>query len=336
MKKKISKLIVLCLFLFLVTGCSTQLKTTDNKLVKNTTTGQTLTKNILCQPNNEETIKMYTETLEKSKTTLQEKLAKNEITQAEFDKKVSGLMDITKLPKCSEFTMTSGGYEGLWTSLFVKPLAFLIIKIGEFCKNYGLAVIIVTLIIRLLLYPVTLKTAKQSELMKAAKPEIDKIDKKYKGKTDQQSMLAKSQETSQVYKRYNINPLLGCVFAFIQIPLFFAFYEALNRLPAIFEGNFLGLQLGTTAGTAILKGEYYYIILVLLVIAATYFSIKLNKTASIDNEQAKTMGMMMNMMIVMISIASFTVSTGIALYWIINNAFTIAQNLIVKRSEKNV
>lgn len=336
MKKKINKLIVLGLFIFLVTGCSTQLKTSDNKVVKNEITGQTLTKNILCQPSSDETIKMYTETLDKSKTILQEKLTKNEITQAEYDKKVSSLIDITKLPKCSEFTITDGGYEGLWTSIFVKPLAFLIIKIGEACRNYGLAVIIITLLIRLVLYPVTLKTAKQSEKMKEAKPEIDKIEKKYKGKTDQPSMMAKSQETMQVYKKYSINPVSGCVFALIQIPLFFAFYESLNRLPAVFEGNFLGLQLGTTAGTAILKGEYYYIILVLLVIAATYFSIKLNKTASIDNEQAKTMNMMMNMMIVMISIASFTVSTGIALYWIVNNAFTIVQNLMVKRSDKHV
>jgi predicted transcriptional regulator len=80
MKKKISKLIVLGLFMFLVTGCSTQLKTSDNKVVKNEITGQTLTKNILCQPSSDETIKMYTETLDKSKTILQEKLTKNEYT----------------------------------------------------------------------------------------------------------------------------------------------------------------------------------------------------------------------------------------------------------------
>lgn len=128
-------------------------------------------------------------------------------------------------------------------------------------------------------------------------------------------MVMKSQETMLLYKKYGINPISGCVFAFIQIPLFFAFYEALNRLPAIFEGKFLGLELGTTAGTAILNGKVYYLLVVVLVVLVTYFSMKLNKTASMDASQESTMKMMTNMMIVMISIASFTISTSITLYW---------------------
>lgn len=335
MKNRIKQIIVISLLILCTTGCTTQLKTEDNKLVKNDITGQTLTKNILCQPENEETIRMYTETLENSKTILQEKLNKNEITQKNYDKKINSLVNINELPKCAEFNVTDGGYEGLWNTVFVKPLAWLILKVGSVVRNYGLSVIIITLLIRLCLYPVTKNTATQSEKMKEVKPEMDKIEKKYKGKTDQQSQMAKSQETMVLYKKYGINPISGCIFAIIQIPLFFAFYEALTRLPAIFEGNFLGLQLGTTAGTALLKGQWYYIIIVLLVIAATYYSMKLNKTASMDGDQAKTMNMMTNIMIVMISIASFTISTGITFYWITNNAFTIVQNLLVKRRSKN-
>lgn len=335
MKNSLRKIVIASLLMFCITGCTTQLKSVDNKLVKNELTGQTLTKNILCQPNNEETIRIYQDTLENSKLKLSEQLSKNEITQKNYDKKLNSLMDINELPKCAEFSITDGGYEGLWNTIFVKPLAFLIIKVGELVNNYGLAVILITLLIRLCLYPVTKNTATQSEKMKEVKPELDKIEKKYKGKTDQQSTMAKSQETMLLYKKYGINPISGCIFALIQIPLFFAFYEALTRLPVIVEGNFLGLQLGKTAGTALLKGEWYYIIIVLLVIAATYYSMKLNKTASLDSEQAKTMNMMTNIMIVMISIASFTISVGITFYWITNNAFTIVQNLLVKRRSIN-
>lgn len=333
MKKKI---IILVALLLCVTGCSTQLKDADNKLVKNEETGQTLVKNILCQPLEETTIKKYNETLENARKTYQEQLDNKEITQKQYDKKISSLMDITTLPKCSEFSVIESGYEGIWTTIFVKPLAWIILKVGSLVKNYGLSVIIITILIRLCMYPITKKTALQSEKMNEAKPELDKLEKKYKNKTDQQSMMMKSQETMLIYKKYDINPISGCIFAFLQIPLFFAFYEALNRLPAIYEGNFLGLQLGTTAGTAILNGKIYYLIVVILVVLVTYFSMKLNKTASMDASQESTMKMMTNMMIVMISIASFTISTGITLYWITNSGFTIVQNLLVKRRKNDV
>ena len=81
--------------------------------------------------------------------------------------------------------------------------------------------------------------------------------------------------------------------------------------------------------------KHYDIIFVVLVIVATYFSFKLNKTASMSKEQEQQMKMMTNMSVIFISIASFTISTGVELYWIFNSAFTIAQNLLVKRGKKN-
>ena len=127
----------------------------------------------------------------------------------------------------------------------------------------------------------------------------------------------------------------GCLFSLIQIPLFFAFYEAMNRIPALFEENFLGFHLGTSPATAFSKGNYLYIIFVILVIVLTYYSFKLNKTATASKEQEQQMKMMTNMSVILISIASFTISTGVELYWIFNSAFTIVQNLVVKRGKKN-
>ena len=94
--------------------------------------------------------------------------------------------------------------------------------------------------------PLTKKTAMQSENLKKAQSDIDRINKKYENKQDQQSQMQKSQELMLIYKKYDINPLSNCLFAFIQIPLLFAFIEAINRTPAIFEGKFLGLHLGIT------------------------------------------------------------------------------------------
>ena len=302
---KFKKLTILAMSVFLLTGCAKNLTDENKKVVKIDETGQSLVSNILCQPTDLKAIELY------------EKYN----------------VDIKSLPKCNEFKITSGGYEGIWNTIFVKPLAWVIIKLGGLVKNYGLAIIIITLALRLAVMPVTKKTAMQSENMKKAQPELEKLEKKYRDCTSQQEMMMKSQEMLAIYKKYNINPMAGCVFALIQIPLFFAFYESMNRLPVIFEGKFLGLNLGMSPLTAMKAGQWYYIILVILVVAVTYFSFKMNQTASMGSEQEKSMKMTTNIMIVFISIASFSISTSIALYWIFNSGFTIFQNLLVKRGK---
>lgn len=307
MKNRKIVLMLSLLSIFFVTGCTKILKTEEKKVVQNPITGQNLVENILCQPSDEETIKLYLE----------------------------NKVNINSLPRCSEFNVTSGGYEGIWNTIFVKPLAWVIIKVGELFHNYGLSIIFVTLFIRLVLYPITKKTALQSEMLKKAQPELEKLEKKYHNQTSQEAQMQKSQEMLLIYKKYKINPLSGCLFSFIQIPLFFAFYEALNRLPVIFEKNFLTLQLGTTPLTALGNGQYQYLIVVVLAIFATHYSFKLNKTASMGADQEKQMSYMMKFATIMIAVTSFTVSVGIILYWICNNLFTILQNLIVKRGKKN-
>ena len=108
----------------------------------------------------------------------------------------------------------------------------------------------------------------------------------------------------------------------------------MNRLPAIFEETFLGLQLGTSPLVGLQNGQYYYIILIILVSLVTYFSFKLNSGASMTPEAEKQMKMMSNFSIIMIGIASISMSAGIELYWIANSAFTVVQNLLVKRGKK--
>lgn len=306
-KNKLKILLVLFVVMISLTGCTKILKNDEKKVVQNTVTGQNLVENILCKPKDEKTLNLYKE----------------------------NNVDVDSLVDCENFKITSGGYEGIWTTIFVKPLAWIIIKLGNLVKNYGISVILVTLAIRLILYPITKKTALQSENMKKAKPDLDKLEKKYKNRQDNEAMMQKSQEMMLIYKKYGISPLSGCLFSFIQIPLFFAFYEAMNRIPALFEEKLLWFQLGTSPLTAMTNGKFYYLIFVILVIATTYYSFKLNATATMSVEQEKQMKMMSNISIIFISIASLSISSGIALYWIFNSGFTILQNLLVKRSKKN-
>ncbi len=304
-KKKIyQKFLIVTLLLLLTTGCTKTLTDSNKKAVKNEVTGQNLTENILCQPTNKETVKTY----EKYK------------------------VNIDKLPKCEDFKITTGGYEGLWTSIFVKPLAYLLILLGKNIGNYAVSLIIVSLLIRLAAFPVTKKTALQSELIKKAQPEIDKIQRRYKGKEDQESMIKQNQEMMMIYKKYNINPMAGCLFAMLQLPIFIAFFEAVQRTPAIFEGKFLGLQLGTTPSVGIGTPTFYaYAILMLLIAGSTLYSFKMNTTG---NMQDQSMKMMPTMMTIMIVITATVMPSALGIYWVTSNAFTIVQNILVKRSKE--
>ncbi len=317
--KRINKILIVFLLVFLLTGCTKQLvveKTNDDgkktkTVVKynkgDNATGQTLTKNILCRPQDEDLITIYKE---------------------------NGV-DTDELAACSNFVPAIKSSDGLWDNIFIKPLSWLILKLGYLVKNFGLAVILAGLAIRLILYPVTKKSAMQSENLKKAQPELQRLEKKYANKTDnQQAMMAKSQEMMTIYKKYNISLFGGCLVAIIQLPLFIAFLEAINRTPAIFEGKFLGLQLGTTPWFALSQGHFWYIILPILVFIVTFFSFKMTKNDVADNSNpaAGSTKMMMNMMVVIITISSFQLSTAIGLYWITSSLFTVIQNLLVARS----
>ena len=296
------------MLLLLTTGCTKQLK--DGKqVVTNEETGQTLTANILCKPSDE---KLY-ETYEK------------------YDDKLQ--VSLEDLPACSEFTPKKIKYQSLWESILVKPLAFIILKLGYAMNNMmGLSVMIVGLIIRLIMMPIQIKSVSQSENMKKVQPELEKLERKYRNKTDNDSLMMKSQETMLLYKKYNINPVSGCIMAFIQLPLFFAFLEAINRVPAIFEGSFLTMNLGMTPATGIAHHNYIYIILIVLIIVTTFLSFTMSmKQQESNSEMAQQMKMMSVFMIFMVSIASLSLPTAIALYWIVMNGFAVIQTIIIKK-----
>ena len=331
MKKNRKLLILVIGLVFVLTGCTKQFKDADGKIVQEETTKQTLVENILCRP--VELKETYEKAIEEKKEDLKKLYDEGELSKKEYKEKTKKLLDLDKLPVCTKMSIVEGGYETLWTSVFVKPLAWVIVQIGNLIGNYGVSIIIITILIKLILFPITYKSLKQSENMKKAQPKLSKIEKKYAGKNDQESMMMKSNEMMAVYKEYKINPMSGCLMSFLQIPLFFAFYEALYRLPLLFEGKFLGLHMGMTPTAAAGQGDWYYLILPLLVGAVTYFSFKMNKN-QVSDDQAKQMNMMFNIMIIMIFITSFSMSTAIIIYWVVNSVLGILQNLIVKKRSK--
>lgn len=98
--------------------------------------------------------------------------------------------------------------------------------------NIGLAIILFTLIIRLLLLPLMIKQNKASKIMNYIQPEINKITKKYKGKKDQESLMAQQRETREVQDKYGASMTGGCLTSIIQLPIFFGLYRVIQNIPA--------------------------------------------------------------------------------------------------------
>ena len=319
MKNKLM-MVVLILFLLLTTGCgsSKYLVDKDGKQIITDNTKQTLRTDIFCKPSkNTEAYKLYEENEDQLKFSLD------------------------KLPECSDFTLNSTKNTSLWETVFVKPLAFLILKLGDVFKSWGmskahlgLSLIVIGLLIRIIILPFNIKTQKQSKKMQEAMPKLQRIERKYAGRTDQESAMLKAQETMAVYQELKVNPLSSCLISLIQLPVFFAFLSAIYKIPTLYEGEIFSWNLGMTPQGGVAAGNYTYLILVALIILTTFFSFKFTmktSTANTTPDAGKQMNFMLYFMTIFIGFSSYFLPTAIALYWVATYAFIIVQTFIMNK-----
>jgi membrane protein insertase, yidC/oxa1 family len=301
--KKIKLLGFLVLCLFLLTACVRPLKD-DKKIITNPVTKQQLTENIVCQPEDKESIKVYN--------------------------KYKSKVDISKLPKCSEYMIFKGKYNGLWDSFFIKPLVVLLVQIGRLIKSYGLSIIIVTLILKLVTLPITISQIKQNKIMKEIQPELAKLEEKYVGKTDQASIMNKTREQAAIYKKYNLNPLSTIASGVLTAVIFIAFYESIMRTPVIFENVFIGFQLGTSPLTAFNSGKYIYLILVVLNVLITYLTLKITQLNT-NKDSMQSMNTLFIVMPVIIGFMALVSPAALNIYWIVQSGFAFVQSYIINK-----
>ena len=333
--KKIRMIIILIVLVLLTSGCGNNyILDENNNVVKYVATGQMLQRDILCLPDKPSDIEEQIEIDENGEEVKIEKKEEDMSLYELYEKYQSQLkVPFNELPSCKAFKINSNKSTGIWEFIFVKPLAWLILKLGKVVGNLGISLILIGLAIRILLLPFTIKTTKQSVNMKKAQPEILNLEKKYANKTDRESLMMKSQETMLIYKKYKVNPAMGCLLAFIQLPIFLAFLRAIYRTPAIYEGTLWKFNLGMTPNVGFkTSNAYLYIILVILIAVSTYFSFKQSMSQSPqaggENQQKQTK-IMLYMMLIMITYASLTLPTAIAFYWIVTYAFIAIQNIVI-------
>lgn len=117
-------------------------------------------------------------------------------------------------------------------------------------QNIGLCIIIFTIFVRLLMLPLTIKQQKFAKISQVMQPEINKIQRKYRNKTDQASMLKQNEEIQKVYDKYGTSPTGGCLQLVIQMPIFLALYQVIRKIPAyIPQVKAVYMQVVTAIGT---------------------------------------------------------------------------------------
>lgn len=211
--------------------------------------------------------------------------------------------------------------EGIWAEYFVWPLTQLIIYFAElFGNNFGLAIIVVTVIVRLVLLPLNIKQLKSSKAMQDIQPQIKELQKKFSSK-DANTQQKLQQETMALFQKNGVNPLAGCLPILVQMPVLIAIYHAIMRSEDIKAHSFLWFQLGQPDP---------FFILPVIAGAATFLQQKLMMAGS-PAAQNPQMMVMLYVMPIMITVFAIFFPSALALYWVVGNIFMVAQTIFIRK-----
>ena len=217
---------------------------------------------------------------------------------------------------------TSGSWWDRWVIYYMSTFLLWLSKlIGN---NYGWAIIIFTIIVRLILYPLSAIQIKSTTKMQKIQPEMDALRKKYPG-SDTESRTLLSKETNKLYKEAGVNPYAGCLPLIIQMPVMLALYGAIAQTPQLMTGHFMWMDLG--------KPDPYFIMPILsmiLTFASTYISqLSMPKESQTLSSKIMTYGMS-----IMVGVMGIYFQSAIVVYWVISNLFQVVQTFILQNPIK--
>ena len=218
-----------------------------------------------------------------------------------------------------------------WTGIISKPLVVVLTWFYNFSGNYGVAIILLTVCIKIVFWPLTHKSYTSMQKMKKVQPKIQQIREKYKDDRDKLN-----QELMQVYKTYKVNPMGGCLPMALQIPVFFALYRMLENTVALRHKPFFlwindltapdRLHLGFSVNLPYIGYLDGLPILTILMGITMFLQQKMTPTGG-DPMQEK----MMLIMPVMFTFFFINFPAGLVLYWFVNNVLSIAQQYWINR-----
>ena len=226
------------------------------------------------------------------------------------------------LAGCTQFDQPiSADSEGFWNEFIVWPLVSAIDFFAGKLGTYALGIIAVTIIIRLIILPLTIKQIKSSKKMQEIQPKMKELQTKYASK-DAETQKKYQQEMMTLMQTSGVNPLAGCLPILVQMPILIGFYHAISRMnatPEMFNlGTFMGVHLADKSFIlAILAGLIQFVVIM--------------TGPSNDNPQMKIMMYIMPLMIIGFGMV---LPAALPLYWVVSNIISVIQNLVIYKPWK--
>jgi len=240
----------------------------------------------------------------------------------------------------------------------VNGLGWILSFFYDIIPTYGIAIILLTLLVSFLLFPLTLKQTRSMKAMQEIQPEVKRIQKEYKDNREEMQ-----KQVMALYQERGVNPAAGCLPLLLQMPIWFALFQVLRVAPEMVDGvatgnltgtaisetsnlgqalladniDFMGMHLLETPGQAFagsgLPDAVPYIILVLIVIAAGYYQTRqtTKRAAASGQMQTQPAGMQtaMKIMPIMFGVFSWNFPAGLVLYFATSNLFRIGQQAVI-------
>lgn len=202
-----------------------------------------------------------------------------------------------------------------WFGVLSRPMLWLLVQIYNFVHNYGLAIILITFIIKLLTYPLTQKSFSSQQAMKELQPKIKELQSKY---SHDKTMLGQKQ--MELYRQEGINPVAGCLPMLIQLPIWFAFFQMLRSSVELYDQPFY-LWI-----TDLTRPDPYFVLPVLMGVSMLIQQFFTPTPA--DQPQMKYV---MWAMPIFLTFIMLNMPSGLSLYILTNNLLTIIQQIIIKK-----
>jgi YidC/Oxa1 family membrane protein insertase len=217
-------------------------------------------------------------------------------------------------------------YGGLPMEWLAVPILWLMHRFYEYTHNYGVAIILLTVITKVLFFPLTIKSMTSMKAMQALQPQINALRSKYK--SDPQRL---QRETMALYRTHKVNPLGGCLPMVVQIPIFYALYVALSVSVEIQNAPFIcfGRAFGVDLWICDLATHDPTYVLPILMGVSMFIQQKMTPVMG-DPRQAK----MMLFMPVLFTFMFLNLPAGLVLYWTLSNVLQIAQQKYMERMNR--
>ncbi len=212
-----------------------------------------------------------------------------------------------------------------------RPLFLALLWVQSFTGNWGFAIILITIVIKLIFFPITQKSMitmrKTQQKMSTLQPKIRHIKEKYRDKKDMDSRKLMNEEMMALYSREGVNPmggLSGCMPMLLQLPILWAMYKVLSIATSLRGAPFFGWIHDLSVA------DPYYI--TPLVMGVTMLAQQLISMTKTEDPQQKSQQRMMLMMPVMFTYFFISLPAGLVLYWLTNNVLGIGQQILINRS----